>query len=181
MRCICIIIGLLLCGGGTLKAQSAYEEEVLQRSFLGKPLPDFPVKEWVGKKPKTQGKFVLVDFWAIFAYSVTRHTVPYQNELAEKYKKQFCVIGYTSDPANLVKLVVDPKIRYYSGIVDYEVMEQIFCLTAWPASYLIDPDGIVVWEGAVLDDEGKGLTEERLEQFFRDYEKKKRTKTVRNS
>lgn len=84
----------------------------------------------------------------------------------------------THDDAYIVNLVVDPDIRYYQGIVDEEVIINTFQLMAWPTSYLIDPDGIVVWEGNVLLEGWKdknvfNLTEEMLEQFFKDYQKKK--------
>ena len=87
----------------------------------------------------------------------------------------------THDDAYIVKLVVDPDIRYYQGIVDEEVIINTFQLMAWPTSYLIDPDGIVVWEGNVLLEGWKdknvfNLTEEMLEQFFKDYQKKKESK-----
>lgn len=111
------------------------------------------------------------------------HTVPclIKIDLAKKYKKNLQIVGLTHDDAYIVKLVVDPDIRYYQGIVDEEVIINTFQLMAWPTSYLIDPDGIVVWEGNVLLEGWKdknvfNLTEEMLEQFFKDYQKKKESK-----
>ena len=177
-----LVVGLLLCVFtlGTY-AQEKEKKEKLQRSLIGQRFPDFNVQEWIGKKPKLKGKFVLVDFWCIMAYPVTHRTVPYQNSLAKKYKKNLQIVGLTHDDAYIVKLVVDPDIRYYQGIVDEEVIINTFQLMAWPTSYLIDPDGIVVWEGNVLLEGWKdknvfNLTEEMLEQFFKDYQKKKESK-----
>ena len=59
-----LVAGLLLCVFtlGTY-AQEKEKKEKLQRSLIGQRFPDFNVQEWIGKKPKLKGKFVLVDFW----------------------------------------------------------------------------------------------------------------------
>ena len=177
-----LIASLLLC----LFRFGIQAQEKQQPSFIGKHFPDLTVKEWISKQPKLKGKFILVDFWCIMAYPVTHRTVPYQNHLAKKYKKQLQVIGLTCEEANLVKLMVDPYIQYYSGIVDVATIDNIFKLEGWPTSYLIDPEGTVVWEGYVLK-EGQGeknvfnLTEEKLEQFFKDYQQKKKSRKSKKS
>lgn len=147
------------------------EEEMFKRSLLGQKLPAFEVQEWLGEQPDTKGKYVLVDFWNILAYPVVRRTVPHQNHLAEKFKDKLCVIGLTSGDPYIVSLIVDPVIEYYNGIIDYKVEEELFDIQAWPATYLVNPEGIVIWEGNVLK-EGQGernvfnLTEERLEELL---------------
>ena len=82
--------------------------------------------------------------------------------------------------------MVEPYIQYYSGIVDWDTINDIFKLEGLPTSYLIDPEGTVVWEGYVLK-EGQGeknifnLTEEKLEQFFKDYQQKKKSRKSKKS
>ena len=177
-----LITSLLLC----LFSFGIQAQWKRQPSFKGQRFPEFTVKEWISKQPKLKGKFILVDFWCIEAYPVTHRTIPYQNQLAKKYKKQLQVIGLTHDEANIVKLMVEPYIQYYSGIVDWDTINDIFKLEGWPTSYLIDPEGTVVWEGYVLK-EGQGeknvfnLTEEKLEQFFKDYQQKKKSRKSKKS
>ncbi len=169
MKKLILIAILLNCYAFGCMAQE--EEELFQRPLLGHKFPAFKVEEWLGEVPDTKGKYVLVDFWEIMAYPVIRRTVPHQNRLAEKFKDRLCVIGLTSDEPYIVSLMVDPVIEYYSGIVDYTVEEEIFRLQAYPAAYLINPEGIVIWEGWVLE-EGRGeqnifnLTEKKLEELL---------------
>lgn len=179
---ISIIIGLLLnlfCCSYT-QAQPNENTQPKKEILVGQRFPDFAVQEWLGKEPEFKGKFVLVDFWCIMAYPVTHRTVPYQNYLAKKYEEYLQVVGLTCDEANLVKLMVEPDIRYHRGIVDASIIEDIFDIQAWPVTYLIDPDGIIVWKGHVLK-EGVGekntfnLTEDVLENLFNEYQKKKET------
>ena len=180
---ILLITGLLLgrFGFNNTQAQPNKNMTTKKEILVGQRFPDFAVQEWLGKKPKLKGKFVLIDFWCIMAYPVTHRTVPYQNYLAKKYKKHLQVVGFTSDESNLVKLMVEPDIRYHRGIVEQAIIEDIFNIQAWPTTYLIDPDGIIVWKGHVLK-EGIGekntfnLTEDVLENFFNKYQKKKETK-----
>lgn len=179
MRKLFVAIGLLCLFGMGVQAQSEKKEKIAKQSFIGLRFPDFTVDKWLTKEPKLKGKFTLVDFWCIMAYPVTHRTVPYLNHLAKKYKKQLQVVGLTYDEANLVKLMIDPDIQYYSGVVHEQVVYGLFGLTGCPTVYLVDPDGMVVWEGYVLK-EGYGnkntfnLTEEMLEHFFEDYQAKSR-------
>ncbi|MDE7073536.1 MAG: redoxin domain-containing protein [Odoribacter sp.] len=153
------------------------EEEVLKRSLLGQKFPAFEVQKWLGEKPDTKGKYVLVDFWNILAYPVIHRTVPHQNQLAEKFKDKLCIIGLSSEDPYIVSLMVDPVIEYYNGIIDYRIEEELFDIQAWPATYLINPEGIVIWEGYVLK-EGQGnrntfnLTEKKLTELLTKQERK---------
>ncbi len=177
-RLFVIVLFLCLCLGEIQAVVCQDGRELLQRSLVGQQLPKFSIQKWVGKKTKMKGKFVLVDFWRIMGYPALRYTVPYQNDLAQKYKSHLQVVGCTCDDAVFVKWMIDPKIQYYSAIVSPWVFEEIFQIeTWWPVSYLINPDGVVVWEGCVLKDMEDGrvtfaLTEDMLKDFFEDYYKK---------
>lgn len=168
MKKIGVLIALLI--GSCFCLQVKGQEVQLQHSLLGKKFPKFEVQEWLGKAPDVKGKFVLVDFWCIMAYPVMHRTVPYQNELAKKFKDKLCVVGLTADESYIVSLMVEPDIQYYNGCVDEKVIDE-FYIEGWPTTYLVNSKGIVVWEGTVLK-YGEGnknvfnLTESLLEKLL---------------
>ena len=169
MKKIGVLLALLI--GCCLCLQVKGQERQLKHSLLGKKFPKFEVQEWLGKAPDVKGKFVLVDFWCIMAYPVMHRTVPYQNELARKYKDTLCVVGLTADEPYIVSLMVEPDIQYYNGFVSVDVIENVIGIEGWPTTYLINPEGVVVWEGHMLksvegDKNVFNLTESMLKKFL---------------
>lgn len=151
------------------------------KSYINQKCPEFEIKEWVSKQPNVKGKFVLIDFWAIWAYPCTHYTIPYLNDLAKNFKKDLVVIGLSQEEPFYINQMEEPKIKYYNATIDTLVAYKTFRLQEYPFSYLVDPDGMVVWEGLTmkeLDEEQDklipGLTEAELRKKIADYKTNKR-------
>lgn len=174
------LFAILFCTSGftQIRLEDVYHEESA-KSYIDQKCPKFDIKEWVSKKPNVKGKFVLIDFWAIWAYPCTHYTVPYLNDLAKKFKKDLVIIGLSQEIPFYIKQMDEPKIKYYNATVDSLVIDKTFRITGFPFSYLIAPDGTVVWEGLTMKkvDEVQDkliprLTEANLRKIIADYKKK---------
>lgn len=177
---ISFLVALFFC----ISANAQTEMPVYQRSaksYINQKCPAFEIKEWVSKHPNVKGKFVLIDFWAIWAYPCTYYTIPYLNDMAKKFKKDLVVIGLSREEPFYINQMEEPKIKYYNATIDTLVAYKTFRLQEYPFSYLIDPDGMVVWEGLTMKDLDEeqdklipGLTEAELRKKIADYKTNKR-------
>ena len=120
--------------------------EINADSFLNQPAPKIVVQKWLSNEPNIEGKFVIVDFWATWC-GPCRKTIPTLNELAAKYKDRLLVMGISDEPEQIVRKMTDPKIEYYVGIdTNHESLTAIN-IRGIPHALLIDPKGIVRFEG----------------------------------
>lgn len=131
----------------------------LQDGLLRKySAPDFTdIQEWINSKPlhiqDLRGKVVLVDFWAYSCINCIR-TLPYLKDWYNKYKdKGFVIIGVHSpefdferDPKNVTSAVKDDGILYPIALDNQFATWKNYNNAYWPAHYLIDKQGDVVYE-----------------------------------
>ena len=121
------------------------------------PAPDFAgLQEWINSKPLTlaslKGKVLLVDFWTYSCINCVR-TLPYLTAWDKKYRDQGLVIvgihspefEFEKDPDNVKAAVVARGIKYPVALDNNLATWQSFKNEYWPAHYLIDRDGQVVY------------------------------------
>jgi thiol-disulfide isomerase/thioredoxin len=140
------------------------------KSFLNQKAPEIVVEKWLTEKPDMDGKFVLIDFWATWCGPCKR-AIPKMNAWSKKYKDQLVVMGLTDESEKRVSLMKSPVIEYYSAIDPQRRLKNIYQVRGIPHVVLIDPDGIVRWEGFPFL-RGYELTDEVFEEIFRKYGKK---------
>ncbi len=120
--------------------------EITADSFLNQPAPKIVVQKWLTDEPNLTGKFVIVDFWATWC-GPCRKSIPTLNDLAAKYKDRLLVMGISDEPEQVVRKMTEPKIDYYVGIdTNHESLTAIN-IRGIPHALLIDPKGIVRFEG----------------------------------
>jgi thiol-disulfide isomerase/thioredoxin len=132
-----------------LPAARAEEKQLWAKSLLGKPAPKFVVEKWLSTEPDRQGKYVLIDFWATWC-GPCRRAIPELNQFHKKFGDKLVVIGVSDEPEEKVKAMKDPKIEYFSAIDPQQRMKKELQVTGIPHVILIDPQGIVRWEGFPL-------------------------------
>jgi cytochrome c biogenesis protein CcmG, thiol:disulfide interchange protein DsbE len=133
------------------------------RSFRGGPAPELFVQQWLTPPPDTAGKFVLIDFWATWC-GPCRQSIPHLNELSAKYKDRLVVIGISDESAEKVRAMKSPAIDYAVGVDPLGKTMKTVEVTGIPHSMLIDPHGIVRFEGMP-----PYLTEEVLDRLLAKY------------
>jgi thiol-disulfide isomerase/thioredoxin len=136
-------------------------------SFLNKKAPELFVQEWISKAPEIKGKFVLIDFWATWC-GPCRKAIPELNEYAKKFDKNLVVIGISDETKEKIQSMTSPVIEYYSGRDASKQMHKELNIKGIPHVILIDPQGIVRWEGFPLL-EGNELTAEVIENLIKKY------------
>ena len=124
------------------------------RSIRGQHAPFFVVEKWLTAPPDTKGKFVLIDFWATWC-GPCRRSIPDLNKFYAKYGDRLAVIGVSDEPEADVRKMTSPQISYAVAIDTQGRMMRTLAITGIPHSILIDPKGIVRYEGMpqYLDDQ----------------------------
>jgi len=140
------------------------EKQLWAKSFLNQKAPDLVVEKWLTKEPDRKGKFVLVDFWATWC-GPCRKAIPELNALHKKFGDRLVVIGLSDEPESKVKAMADPVIEYFSAIDTQARTKKVVEVKGIPHVMLIDPQGIVRWEGFPLLD-GYELTEKVVEEIL---------------
>jgi cytochrome c biogenesis protein CcmG, thiol:disulfide interchange protein DsbE len=140
------------------------EKKIWAKSFLNQKAPTLIVEKWLTKEPDRNGKFVLIDFWATWC-GPCRKAIPELNALHKKFGDRLVVIGLSDEPEAKVKGMKDPTIQYFSAIDTEARMKNELKVTGIPHVVIIDPKGIVRWEGFPLLD-GFELTEKVVEDIL---------------
>ncbi len=139
-------------------AEAPRGEPVLQDG-LGKPYaaPEFAgIEAWQNSAPLTmkelQGKVVLIDFWTYSCINCVR-TLPYLTDWDKKYRDMGLVIvgvhspefEFEKKPANVRDAIAQHGIRYPVALDNNLSTWLNFHNRYWPAHYLIDRQGRVVY------------------------------------
>lgn len=167
MKNAIILITLLIISGLSYAQESNNGKKLWAKSVLNEKAPELKVTEWISEKPDTKGKFVLVDFWATWC-GPCRKAIPELNEIQKQFKDDLVVIGLSDETAEKVKAMKEPVIEYYHGVDPQATMKKSLEVQGIPHVILIDPKGIVRWEGFPLL-EGHELTTKIVKQLIQKY------------
>jgi thiol-disulfide isomerase/thioredoxin len=135
----------------------AQQKKLWAKSLLGQPAPKLEVEKWLTAEPDTKGKFVLIDFWATWC-PPCRKAIPELNAFHKKFGDQLVVIGVSDETEAAVRKLAEPKIDYFVAIDTQGRTKKKVEVTGIPHVLIIDPQGIVRWEGFPFLD-GYELTE----------------------
>lgn len=130
-------------------ATVAAGKQLWAKSFLNQKAPELVVEKWLTAQPSTQGKFVLIDFWATWC-PPCRESIPELNEIQRKFADKLVVIGISDETEAAVRAMKEPKIEYAVAIDTKKRTKNKVEVTGIPHVVLIDPSGVVRWEGYPL-------------------------------
>lgn len=146
-------------------AGDAAPKKLWAQSFLNKPAPEkLIVEEWITGQPEMAGKFVLIDFWATWC-GPCRKAIPELNALHKKFGDRLVVVGISDEKVEAVKKMTEPVIEYALGVDTQARTKKAYGVRGIPHVVLLDPQGVVRWEGFPLLS-GYELTEEVVEKIL---------------
>jgi len=160
----------LFFGSSHLSAQDVTpNKRMYAKSFYHQKAPEIVVEKWLSEQPDLKGKFVMIDFWATWCGPCKR-AIPEVSRWAKKYSNQMVVIGLSDEPEAKVLAMKSPVMEYYSAIDTKKRMKSTLQITGIPHVVVIDPQGIVRWQGFPFLG-GFELTDAVLEEIFEKYGK----------
>ncbi len=126
--------------------------------------PKLVVEKWLTEEPETEGKYVLMEFWATWC-GPCRRSITLLNGIREKFGDELVVIGISDETEEDVRKLVEPKIEYYSAIDTRARMKKSLAVFGIPHVVIVEPGGFVVWEGFPLLKDYE-LTEEIVDRIL---------------
>ena len=136
---------------------------------IGKPAMDFQAVDLKGKEislKKFRGQVVLLDFWATWCVPCIAE-MPHLKEIYDKYKDQkFEIIGISLDQTQVaLDSYIEEQNIAWPQFLDSGAVAKMYNVTAIPATFLIDGEGIVrkvELRGRALEDAVAELVQENL-------------------
>lgn len=143
------------------------DKKIWAKSVINQTSPKLVVEKWLTAKPNTKGKFVLIDFWATWCGPCKR-AIPELNKFKTEFENDLIVIGISDETQEKIESLSNPKIDYFSAIDSQNRMYDALEIKGIPHCILIDPNGIVRWEGYPILT-GFELTSEVIEAIIEKY------------
>lgn len=162
-----ILISFIFLSSLGFAQESNQGKQLWAKSIINQKAPELKVQQWLTDMPDTKGKFILIDFWATWC-GPCRKAIPELNALQKEFKNDLIVIGISDEAPEKVKAMETPVIEYYSAIDTQAEMKNQLEIKGIPHVILIDPKGIVRWEGFPLLP-GHELTAEAVKKLIEKY------------
>ncbi|MHC4118724.1 MAG: TlpA family protein disulfide reductase [Planctomycetota bacterium] len=134
------------------------------RSYLWEKVPELVVEKWLTDKPETEGKYLLIEFWATWCRQC-RLAAPKLNELHRKFGNELVIIGVSDETEEVVRKLKEPVMEFHIAIDTQARMKEKMGVFGIPHVIIVEPDGYVVWEGFPLL-KGHELTEEVVRKIL---------------
>jgi thiol-disulfide isomerase/thioredoxin len=143
-----------------VSSEDSLADPISETSALGKAAPDFSVDKWLTEKPDLKDKFVLLSFWASWSIP-SKKAIPQLNALHKKFAQKLAVIAVATEPLDDIESMTDPKIDFASALDAKGKSRFAFNITTIPSVVLIDPKGVVLYQGHPA-----ALSEKQLETIL---------------
>jgi cytochrome c biogenesis protein CcmG, thiol:disulfide interchange protein DsbE len=126
--------------------QDSLADPVSSLSLLGKPAPAIKGEKWLGEKPDLSDKLVLVAFWAPWSIPCRKY-LPELDRLQKKFAGKLAVVGVAAESEEEITNMTEPKIEFASVLDPKGELRTAVGVTSIPYVMLVDPKGIVRYQG----------------------------------
>ena len=165
-----LLVSVVLPATMARAQESNGDKQLWAKSFLNQKAPDLITEKWLSATPATKGQWKLIDFWATWC-PPCREAIPELNALQKQFTGQLVVIGISDESEAKVRTLKEPNIEYSSALDTQARTKKVYAVKGIPHAVLIDPQGVVRWEGFPLL-EGHELTPDVVKALIAKYPKK---------
>ncbi len=151
--------------------KNGYADKILRslRVDSGRTAPDFSVRTVTGDSltlANFRGKFVLLDFWGTWC-APCRQEIPNLINVYNTFSRDdLLVIGLAKDdPEKLKNYMKEKEIPYPNALANDKILKS-YGIFAFPTTYLIAPDGIIIAKNLRGEDIVQKIRE-KMDDFYR--------------
>jgi thiol-disulfide isomerase/thioredoxin len=131
-----------------------------ETSAINRAAPEITVEKWLGETPDAKGKLTLVLFWASTS-NASRAVLPLLNGWQKTHADKLLIVGVSSETEAALSDAAEPKPEFVSGSDPKSKLARALAVTTLPCAVLIDPQGIVRYQG-----HPSALDETKLQAVF---------------
>ena len=132
--------------------------------MLWEEAPELIVEKWLTEKPETEGKCVLIEFWATWC-PPCRKSITLLNQFHKAFGEELVVIGVSHETEEAVRKFTEPRPEYYLAIDTQHRTKDALGVSGIPHVIILEPGGYVVWEGFPYL-KGHELTEQVIREIL---------------
>lgn len=129
-----------------LPAEAKDDKRLWANSVLWQKAPELIVEKWLSEEPRTEGKCVLIEFWATWC-PPCRKSISLLNQFHKTFGDELVVIGISDEVEDTVRRFAEPRPEYPLAIDTQHRTKDALGVFGVPHVIILEPGGYVVWEG----------------------------------
>ena len=135
---------------------AANEGKFNATNLQGQAMPNLELVgdlDWIGEKPQTVGKVMVIEFWASWC-GPCRKATPKMDELQKTFAKDVQVVAVSGlrDPIENVKsYIADNPVSYAHGYDPTTKLASGVGVRGIPHVLVVSTDGVIRWQGSPHD------------------------------
>ena len=127
-------------------SEDSLADPVTNQSLINQPAPKLTVEQWLGEKPVTEDRALLVFFWSTWSIPC-RKAIPELNNYHKKFRDKLVVVGLSAEPLAELSAFSDTKIEFPLAIDTKSTLAIAANVTSVPMVLLVDAKGVVRYQG----------------------------------